>query len=69
MNVVLGVTALGLITTRQIPLSIILFVVLMVELDIIIACKFKNNIKKAILYMIAFMQIVVSMFTTLVFIR
>lgn len=66
-NIVLAVTAIAMLLTRQIPLLIILFVVLMIEGDIIIALKLKKNSKKAFLYMIIFMTIMIAVFVTLIF--
>lgn len=66
-NVALAITAIAMVITKQIPLSIILFVALMVEGDIIIALKYKNNSKKVFLYMMIFMVIVIVMFVTLIF--
>ena len=65
-NIVLVAISLVLLITRQIPLSIILFIVLMVEGDIIIALKLKNSSKKAFLYIMIFMTIAIAGFVILI---
>jgi predicted neutral ceramidase superfamily lipid hydrolase len=67
LNTILIVAVIMLLLMRSIPLAIILFVALMVEVDIIIALKSKGNVMKSFLYSTLFMTIAIGLFLISIF--
>jgi hypothetical protein len=67
LNTILIVAVIVLLLMRSVPIVIILFIALMVEVDIIIALKFKGNVLKTFLYSTLFMIIATGLFLISIF--